>query len=195
MVAALKASSAHALVSRGPSNVAKVHEKLRNYSAADSDDADESDGGDEIKPAPTSRKREKDKPASKRSPIAEEVTAVNVERDKPAIYSEIQAFIAASFKNDAIPKRTGKSAPSIYTSSGSSVSKRRTRRADRKVRKKRARKQKKAGAAQRDKDVDSLICLDISESGEGSSLIGNIARNYSSDEDSERRTEVSEESI
>lgn len=125
-------------VPRGPANViTKVHEQLRKSRTAVREDDDESDGGDEIMPSPTRRKLEKSKPAARRSPISEGVTTANVQRDNPSLYLKIQTVIAASFKNDSIPKRTGNSFPIISTSSGSSLSKRRTRRGGIKVHKKR----------------------------------------------------------
>lgn len=104
-----------------------------------------------------------------------------MKRHNHALYREIQDVIAVSFKDDDTHKRTGKAAPTISTFYGSSVSKRRTRRGVPKTCEKRTRKQKKSDVAKNIKYVDSLVCLDIPESTEGSSLLERITSANSGD--------------
>lgn len=94
-----------------------------------------------------------------------------MERDNPALYREIQAVIAASFKNEATRRRIGQSAPAISTSYESSILKCRTRCCGCEARDNPARKKKKADAAKKVKDSDDVVCLEISEATECFSLI------------------------
>lgn len=60
---------------------------------------------------------------------------------------------------------------------------------------KRALKQKKTDACKKAKDAGGLICLEISESTEGSSPIGRNPHGDSSDDDSKESTKMSKHKI
>lgn len=163
MIAAIKESAAGAPFPKNAAGVARVFKQVRQSRHKETDDDDDdSEESDQIKPAPV-----------RGTPPANQRTAAIVEREDPGLYRNIQAVIAASFKDDANNKkkandRHGNSDRSLSISSGSSASKRRTRRGgrnERMRREKREMKQKTTAAKKpTGENVDNLTCLDNSES-------------------------------
>lgn len=186
MIAATKSSAGGSPIPKNTAGVARFFTQVRRARDEDTEDEDDdSDDRDKVKPSPV-----------KRAPPQKELTAAHVEQEDPELYQKIQAVIVASLKDGAGRRkksngRHGKSDSFLSVSSGGSATKRRTHRGGRKVREKREtrerrekRPKKASGENGKDRNVDNLICLDISGSTERSSLSGDSSKAESSDSES-----------